>query len=308
LKVNKKLKDQLEIVVEELNQIKEERKEKEARKQARANRKRLPKRDPMTAEIYKELIRAAEGPTYIKLRTRMALCILTVTGIRINELLPLKVSQLKTLFKENWIAIDRSKRGPSNHKAFLTKEGKKIIQDRQKDFQLIFLMKEPDSYIFTAEVNHSKQLDPVAITRDVNKVMREVSNQLPSKPNITSHSFRIGFITQLWKDSKDIEFVKQTIGHRKLDTTSAGNGLGKCRCCNEWSTCINRCVYRWKFCSSIFSNTKLNSETILSIKRGLFTNCYSQWWFFSIISCVPIICTGCLIRSTRGWIYVVWRC
>ena len=51
--------------------------------------------------------------------------------------------------------------------------------------------------------------------------MREVSSQLPGKPNITSHSFRIGFITQLWKDSKDIEFVKQTIGHRKLDTTSA---------------------------------------------------------------------------------------
>ena len=25
---------------------------------------------------------------------------------------------------------------------------------------------------------------------------------------------------KLWKDSKDIEFVKQTIGHRKLDTTS----------------------------------------------------------------------------------------
>jgi site-specific recombinase XerD len=39
--------------------------------------------------------------------------------------------------------------------------------------------------------------------------------------NITSHSFRIGYITQLWKDSKDIEFVKQTIGHRNLDTTSA---------------------------------------------------------------------------------------
>ena len=51
--------------------------------------------------------------------------------------------------------------------------------------------------------------------------MREVSNQLPGKPNITSHSFGIGFITQLWKDSKDIEFGKQIIGHRKLDTTSA---------------------------------------------------------------------------------------
>ena len=51
--------------------------------------------------------------------------------------------------------------------------------------------------------------------------MHQVSNQLPGKPNITSHSFRIGYITQLWKDTKDIEFVKQTIGHRKLDTTSA---------------------------------------------------------------------------------------
>lgn len=83
--------------------------------------------------------------------------------------------------EENWIAIDRSKRGPSNHKA----------------------------------------LGRVVITKDVNKVMHQVSNQLSGKPNITSHSFRIGYITQLWKDTKDIEFVKQTIGHRKLDTTSA---------------------------------------------------------------------------------------
>ena len=221
LKSNDQLKQQLNDVIKELNTIKQERDEKAARKEAWTNRKRLPKRDPMTAEIYSELMQAAEGPTYIQLRTRIALCILAVTGIRINELLPLKVSQLETLFKENWIAIDRSKRGPSNHKAFLTKEGKKIIQDRQKDLKLIFLIKEPDSYLFTAEANHSKQLDRVAITRDVNKVMREVSNRLPTKPNITSHSFRIGFITQLWKDSKDIEFVKQTIGHRKLDTTSA---------------------------------------------------------------------------------------
>ena len=108
LEVNKKLKDQLEIVVGELNQIKQERQEKEIRKQARANRKRLPKRDPMTREIYKELIQAAEGPTYIHVRTRIALCILAVTGIRINELLPLKVNQLQTLIEENWIAIDRT--------------------------------------------------------------------------------------------------------------------------------------------------------------------------------------------------------
>jgi integrase len=218
---NQELSQQLKLVAAELNILKQEREEKTNRKNARANRKRLPKRDPMTAEIYTKLMRAAEGPTYINLRTRMALCILAVTGIRINELLPLKVNQLQTLVEESWIAIDRSKRGPSNHKAFLTKEGKKIIQDRQKDFQLIFLMKESDSYVFTSEANHSQILRRETPTKDVNKVMRLVSDQLSDKPNITSHSFRIGYITQLWKDSKDIEFVKQSIGHRKLDTTSA---------------------------------------------------------------------------------------
>ena len=221
LDLNQELKQQLETIVKELNQFKKEREEKAARKEARANRKRSPKRDPMTPEIYKELIKEAEGPTYLHVRLRLALCLLAVTGVRINELLNIKVTQLKTLTQESWIAINRSKRGPSNHKAFLTKEGKKIIQDRKKDFQLILLIKEPDTYVFTSEANHYKKLRREAITKDVNKVMRSVSNQLPGQPNLTSHSFRIGYITQLWKDSKDIEFVKQSIGHRTLDTTSA---------------------------------------------------------------------------------------
>jgi integrase len=221
LDLNQELKQQLETVVEELNRFKRERQEKAARKEARANRKRIPKRDPMTAEIYKELIKEAEGPTYLHVRLRLALCLLAVTGVRINELLPLKANQLETLLEENWIAIDRSKRGPSNHKAFLTKEGKKILQDRKKDFELIFLMKESDSYVFTSESTHDQMLSRETITRDVNKIMRSVSKQLPGQPNVTSHSFRIGYITQLWKDSKDIEFVKQSIGHQKLDTTSA---------------------------------------------------------------------------------------
>ena len=82
-------------------------------------------------------------------------------------------------------------------------------------------MKNPNSYIFTSESNHAQMLSRETITRDVNKVMRSVSNQLPDKPNITSHSFRVGYISKLWKDTKDIEFVKQSIGHRKMDSTSS---------------------------------------------------------------------------------------
>ena len=50
----------------------------------------------MRGEIYKKLIQAAEGPTYIDVCTRVALYILAVTEILIHELLPLKVNQLQT--------------------------------------------------------------------------------------------------------------------------------------------------------------------------------------------------------------------
>jgi integrase len=155
----------------------------------------LPKRDPMNREIYKELIQTAEGPTYQNVRLRIAFCILAVTGIRISELLPLKVNQPETLINDHWVAIDRCKRGPVNHKAFLTEKGKKIIKDREKDFQFLFLMKEPNAYVFTSEKNHYKMLNRVTITKEINKAMRSVSNQLPNQPNITSHSFRSGYIT-----------------------------------------------------------------------------------------------------------------
>jgi hypothetical protein len=69
--------------------IKKEREEKAALKKARANQKRLPKRPPITPEMHILLIQASESPSYIWIKLIIAFCLLTVTGIRINELLSL---------------------------------------------------------------------------------------------------------------------------------------------------------------------------------------------------------------------------
>jgi len=218
--LNKELNQQLEIVMSELNVMKKERAEKAARREKWSKRKRFPKRDPINSETYNLLMKESEGASYIATRTRIAICLLTVSGIRISELLSLKVFQLKTLLGEGWISIDRLKRGPANHKAFLTSEGRKIVKARKRDFEFLFLMKDENSYVFTSDRKPNQKLGRQTITMDVNKVMHSVSNLLPSNPNITSHSFRIGYISQLWKDTKDIEFVRQTIGHRSLNSTS----------------------------------------------------------------------------------------
>lgn len=220
LKSNDQLNQRLDGVLKELNVIKQEREDKAARREKWDKRKRLPKRDPINSDIYNLLIKESEGASYIATRTRIAICLLTVSGIRISELLSLKVFQLKTLLGEGWISIDRLKRGPANHKAFLTSEGRKVVKARKRDFEFLFLMKDENSYVFTSDRKPNQKLGRQTITMDVNKVMHSVSNLLPSKPNITSHSFRIGYISQLWKDTKDIEFVRQTIGHRSLNSTS----------------------------------------------------------------------------------------
>ena len=162
LESNKKLNEQLERVIKELDELKKEREDKVSRKEARMNRKRLPKRDPVTLDIYQALIEATEtsmtgSNSYIKSRLRVALCLLTVTGIRVNELLPLRVYQLKTILAEGWIKIDRSKRGPASHKAYLSKQGKHLLKSRQKDFDLLYLFKDENSFIFSSQLDHSMQ-------------------------------------------------------------------------------------------------------------------------------------------------------
>ena len=42
-----------------------------------------------------------QSPNYIATRTRIAICLLKVAGIRISRLLPFKVGQLETLLKES---------------------------------------------------------------------------------------------------------------------------------------------------------------------------------------------------------------
>ena len=50
-------------------------------------------------------------------------------------------------------------------------------------------MKDKDLYVFTSNRKPTQMLCRETVTINVNRVMHSVSNLLPSKPTITSHSF-----------------------------------------------------------------------------------------------------------------------
>lgn len=87
------------------------------------------------------------------------------------------------------------------------------------DLEIMSSYKTDNCYIFTAQ-GSNKPLDREAFNRIVNQFIKKCALKIPGKPNLKSHSFRIGFITQLWRDTNDIEFVRQAIGHAKINTTS----------------------------------------------------------------------------------------
>jgi integrase len=128
--------------------------------------------------------------------------------------------QIETLFTNSWIAIDRSKRGPSNHKAFLTKQGIRILSSIRKDFEILLYYKSKESFIFTPQYS-DKPLEREVFNREINNFIKSASKKLDNEPLLTSQSFRIGYISKLWKDTEDIEFVRQVIGHVTVQSTSS---------------------------------------------------------------------------------------
>ena len=108
LEDNQQLNYRLTFLQEQLETISKERSDKKRQEKIiqdnKIKRKWLPKREPVTTDIYNFLISQTDTIDYQNryrtARLRITLALLAVTGIRISELLPLKMVQIKTLFSE----------------------------------------------------------------------------------------------------------------------------------------------------------------------------------------------------------------
>lgn len=103
----------------------------------------------------------------------------------------MKVGQLQILLEWHWIQIDRSKRGPADHKAFLTSEGRKLIDHRKKDFEFLFLMKNPEDF------------DMIHYMEPSNKEHIEYTNEKVKPETIIDYQNKIGK-TMIGNDVKHV--------------------------------------------------------------------------------------------------------
>lgn len=104
------------------------------------------------------------------------------------------MNQIQTFIQNHWISISRLKGGSSNHKAFFSKEGSRILNERKGDFKFLLYFKNDDSYIFTSDNKPTEPIRRETITKEINTALALITQQLDDQLNISSHSFRAGYM------------------------------------------------------------------------------------------------------------------
>jgi hypothetical protein len=103
-----------------------------------------------------------------------------------------------------YIKVTCKKGGKVEHKAFLTPKGREIVRERKQDFD--YLSSFGKEAIFWSSRTKDGYMARPYFTQMVNDVLKVLSEHFDAR--YISHSFRKGFITELWQETGDIEFVR----------------------------------------------------------------------------------------------------
>lgn len=176
-----------------------------------------PLRDPVLNSTYLLLLQHA-GSSFKKqqkLKTSQLRLLFTIayfTGCRINEaacLSPHQISQLYNTGKINMVH-HKTKQSCTHTVPDIAIQH---LQALQPEFDFVFKENQYE-YLF----GKTKPHHPLSIIRTVNRDIASTSKICNINLNLKSHSFRVGFITQLLKDN-DILLVSKIVGHSKIETT-----------------------------------------------------------------------------------------
>lgn len=165
----------------------------------------------LTEEEVIKLINAPNEKTLIGFRDKLILIFLYSTGMRVSEIVSLKVSQLD-LNKGEVIITGKGKK---DRVIFLTEELKDLIKEylnkRKKNSNVLFINR------------NGKPLTDKGIRLLVEKYAKKV---VPYK-KVTPHTLRHTFATHLLTNGADLRVVQELLGHTKLSTTQIYTHLTK---------------------------------------------------------------------------------
>lgn len=150
----------------------------------------------LTKEEIKKLIDASFTE-----KSRLMMSMLYSSGIRVSELVGIKVNDLDL---ENKRGVVHGK-GNKSRQIFLSE---KLCQDIK-----LFLGKNPNTnFLFTSK-------EEALSTRNIQKIIKKAKEKAGITKKVTPHTLRHSFATHLLEAGVDIRKIQVLLGHSRIDTT-----------------------------------------------------------------------------------------
>lgn len=173
-------------------------------------------KENITEAEYKKLNAAVRGDEILKPNSKKnllsAFTILYYTGLRLNELQELRISNLVELLNtgSTKLVLPKTK---SERKLFAGAEFKKQLR---KLISAYGSSQDTEARVITKGSSKSNRtgINPIVFIAQVNKIMKSVLGE-----GYTSHSFRQGLISEMGAKGINTKIISKFIGHSDVKTT-----------------------------------------------------------------------------------------
>lgn len=166
--------------------------------------------DTLSVDEINDLIRAIDLSKPEGERNRAILETLYGCGLRVSELVDLKLSDL--FFDEDFIKV--TGKGSKQRFVPISDVNKKYINFYSKQVRVhLPIQKEHEDFVFLNR--RGKQLTRAMIFT----IIKRLAEQIGLKKNISPHTFRHSFATHLLENGADLRAIQQMLGHESITTT-----------------------------------------------------------------------------------------
>lgn len=156
-----------------------------------------------------DLLNIYDLNTYDGIRNRLILELLYATGVRVSELVNIKIKDIN--FSDKSILI--MGKGSKERLVLYGDYAEKLLNKYLVESRKYYLENKDSEYLILNRFG--EQLS----TRSVQKLVHSCTDKLALKHKVTPHTIRHTFATHLLNNGADIKSVQELLGHESLSTT-----------------------------------------------------------------------------------------